>query len=95
MADSLAPHVLVLFGATGDLASRKLFPGLYRLAAADPFERLPDHRQRAPLAGTDEEFRTRIRQGLLDKVGDLEAKVADALLFGLLGKNRGSQDQHR
>jgi hypothetical protein len=27
----LAPQVLVLFGATGDLARRKLFPGLFRL----------------------------------------------------------------
>jgi glucose-6-phosphate 1-dehydrogenase len=26
--DSLAPHVIVLFGATGDLAKRKLLPGL-------------------------------------------------------------------
>ena len=32
--NGLAPHVLVLFGATGDLAARKLFPGLYRLAEA-------------------------------------------------------------
>ena len=34
----LSPHVFVVFGATGDLARRKLFPGLYRLAATD---RLP------------------------------------------------------
>jgi len=26
--DALAPHVIVLFGATGDLAKRKLIPGL-------------------------------------------------------------------
>src|SRR3954471_1949454 len=26
--DPLAPHVIVLFGATGDLAKRKLLPGL-------------------------------------------------------------------
>ena len=26
-------HVFVLFGATSNLAKRKLFPGLYRLAA--------------------------------------------------------------
>jgi len=32
--DRPGPQVLVLFGATGDLAKRKLFPGLYRLAAA-------------------------------------------------------------
>ena len=25
------PHVLVLFGATGDLARRKLIPGLFHL----------------------------------------------------------------
>ena len=37
--EELSPHVFVLFGATGDLAKRKLFPGLYRLAAAS---RLPD-----------------------------------------------------
>jgi glucose-6-phosphate 1-dehydrogenase len=28
------PHVLVIFGATGDLARRKLWPGLFRLARA-------------------------------------------------------------
>ena len=28
-------HVIVLFGVTGDLARRKLLPGLFRLAAAD------------------------------------------------------------
>src|SRR5882757_7736738 len=26
--DALAPHVIVLFGATGDLAKRKLLPGM-------------------------------------------------------------------
>jgi glucose-6-phosphate 1-dehydrogenase len=30
----LRPHVVVLFGATGDLARRKLLPGLFHLAAA-------------------------------------------------------------
>src|SRR3954447_19857935 len=29
-----APHVIVLFGATGDLARRKLLPGLLRLTQA-------------------------------------------------------------
>jgi glucose-6-phosphate 1-dehydrogenase len=32
--ESPADHVIVLFGATGDLAKRKLLPGLYHLAAA-------------------------------------------------------------
>ena len=30
----LRPHVMVLFGATGDLARRKLLPGLFHLAEA-------------------------------------------------------------
>jgi glucose-6-phosphate 1-dehydrogenase len=43
---SLDPHVIVLFGARGDLARRKLLPGLYRLGdhllstRADEVERL-------------------------------------------------------
>ncbi len=32
--ESLAPHVIVLFGATGDLARRKLLPGMAHLAAS-------------------------------------------------------------
>src|SRR6202012_4126656 len=38
--DGLPTHIFVLFGATGDLAKRKLFPVLYPLAAAG---RLPEH----------------------------------------------------
>ena len=30
-SEALEPHVIVLFGATGDLARRKLLPGLLRL----------------------------------------------------------------
>jgi glucose-6-phosphate 1-dehydrogenase len=33
-APEVAEHVIVLFGATGDLARRKLLPGLFHLAAA-------------------------------------------------------------
>lgn len=38
--DGLRPHVIVLFGATGDLARRKLIPGLLRLSHAGL---LPDY----------------------------------------------------
>src|SRR6186997_797156 len=31
-ADTIPPHVIVLFGATGDLSRRKLLPGLAHLA---------------------------------------------------------------
>src|SRR4051794_39620110 len=37
----LRPHVLVLFGGTGDLARRKLLPGLFHLAQAGL---LPEYR---------------------------------------------------
>ena len=31
-ASQMEPHVIVLFGATGDLAARKLLPGLLHLS---------------------------------------------------------------
>ncbi|MDQ3628010.1 MAG: glucose-6-phosphate dehydrogenase [Actinomycetota bacterium] len=79
--DQLSPHVLVLFGATGDLARRKLFPGLYRLAAAD---RLPSayvligSGRHSP--GSDEEFRQQVRDALEEAIDDLDGSVADALV---------------
>ncbi|MDA8060839.1 MAG: glucose-6-phosphate dehydrogenase, partial [Actinomycetota bacterium] len=57
----LEPHVIVLFGATGDLARRKLLPGVLHLSEAGL---LPDYR----LVGVatdeldDEEFRNLARQ---------------------------------
>src|SRR3954464_6154940 len=59
----LRPHVIVLFGATGDLARRKLLPGLVHLAAVGL---LPEFR----IVGTslddldDEAFRAFARQAL-------------------------------
>jgi len=38
---TLLPHVIVLFGATGDLAARKLLPGLLHLSQSGL---LPDFR---------------------------------------------------
>ena len=67
--DRPGPYVFVLFGATGDLAKRKLFPGLYKLAAAG---RMPEEYvivgsgRHSP--GSDDEFRARIRDGLTDFV---------------------------
>jgi glucose-6-phosphate 1-dehydrogenase len=79
--DLLPPHVFVLFGATGDLASRKLFPGLYRLAAAG---RLPDNYavigsgRHSP--GTDEEFRDSLRDALTASIDDVDTTVLDDVL---------------
>jgi glucose-6-phosphate 1-dehydrogenase len=59
-------HVIVLFGATGDLARRSLLPGLFHLAAAG----LMPERYRivgsapASAALSDEEFRERARQAV-------------------------------
>ena len=79
--EHLPPHVMVLFGATGDLAARKLFPGFYHLAAAG---RMPEEYvvigsgRHSP--GTDGEFRDQIRQGLEDSVEDLDDDVVTSLL---------------
>ncbi|HEY2762820.1 MAG TPA: hypothetical protein VGJ13_02200 [Pseudonocardiaceae bacterium] len=54
-------HVLVLFGATGDLARRKLLPGLFHLSVVGL---LPEHYRivgSSPLELSDEEFRERTR----------------------------------
>ena len=80
-SEPLPPHVLVLFGATGDLARRKLFPGLYHLAEE---ERLPEDfavigsGRHSP--GTDAEFRRQVRAGLEEFVDDLDEGLADHLL---------------
>lgn len=77
----LNPQLFVIFGATGDLAGRMLFPGLYRLAAAG---RLPDEYavigsgRHSP--GGDVEFRDTVANALRDSVDDLdEAVLAEQL----------------
>ena len=61
-------HVIVLFGATGDLAKRKLLPGLFHLAAAG----LLPHNYRiigsspARFALSTEEFRAHAKQAAQD-----------------------------
>ncbi|HWD86030.1 MAG TPA: glucose-6-phosphate dehydrogenase [Solirubrobacteraceae bacterium] len=58
-------RVLVLFGATGDLAARKLYPGFYRLFCAGMMPedfRIIGSGRHSP--GDDQDFRARIRQAL-------------------------------
>ncbi|BBZ26398.1 glucose-6-phosphate 1-dehydrogenase [Mycolicibacterium madagascariense] len=87
------PHVFVLFGATGDLAKRKLFPGLYRLAAAG---RLPEEYaiigsgRHSP--GSDDEFRDKIKGSLEEFVGELDGKVVDDLLGRLTFQTSDADD---
>ncbi len=59
-------HVIVLFGATGDLARRRLLPGLFRLAAAGL---MPDRYQiigSARRGLTDEQFGQFARQAVAE-----------------------------
>jgi glucose-6-phosphate 1-dehydrogenase len=59
-------HVIVLFGATGDLAKRKLLPGLFHLQVAGLMP--PDYRiiGSAPAAAalTDEQFRAHAKEAV-------------------------------
>ena len=78
----LSPHVFVVFGATGDLAARMLFPGFYQLAASG---RLPDDYaiigsgRHAP-----EDFRGTVATALRDANDDID----DSVLADLLGRLR-------
>ncbi len=72
---------LVIFGATGDLAHKKLHPALYRLAARGQL--------RVPVVGvarrgwSDDDFRTFARDAATAKVGDPIASALDAFSKGL------------
>lgn len=81
----LAPHVIVLFGATGDLAKRKLLPGLAYLQQS---KFAPDVRiiGSATEELTSDEFRTRAREAVekfgTHKMSDQEwAMFADRLEY--------------
>lgn len=70
----IEPHLLVLFGATGDLAKRKLIPALYSLMKRRNFD---DTTRILGVAGrelSDEEYRDIARRALVDTgVGEDEA----------------------
>jgi glucose-6-phosphate 1-dehydrogenase len=82
-------HVIVLFGATGDLAKRKLIPGLYHLARAGL---LPDRYRIVGSAPTqfaisDDDFRIHAREavatfGLSEPSGPAWQTFEESLAFG-------------
>jgi glucose-6-phosphate 1-dehydrogenase len=62
------PHVIVIFGGTGDLAHRKIFPGLFHLYLANL---LPERFRiigvvRPPAKGSNEDFRARVRDAIVE-----------------------------
>lgn len=83
--------VLVLFGATGDLAKRKLFPALYHLAAAG--------RPIVPVVGVassdwnDDDMRARARESIEAAEEAPDSGLIDRLLAGMTYVSGDYQDQ--
>ncbi|HEY7106015.1 MAG TPA: glucose-6-phosphate dehydrogenase [Acidimicrobiia bacterium] len=82
-------HVIVLFGATGDLAKRKLLPGLYHLSSAGLLPKRYRIIGSAPAeyAISTAEFRTRAKQdvrefGSVAPSGDTWKEFESSLTFG-------------
>src|SRR4051812_21525850 len=80
-------HVIVLFGATGDLARRELLPGLFHLARAGllPARYRVVGSARSTL--TDDEFRQHARDavaefGLAEPTGEAWDEFANSLSYG-------------
>lgn len=69
---------LVLFGATGDLAKRKLFPALYRLTARDVGPPRLIGVARRPWG--DDELRARVREAVEAAGEVVDARVLDRLI---------------
>jgi glucose-6-phosphate 1-dehydrogenase len=83
-------HVIVLFGATGDLAKRKLLPGLFHLARAgllpDGYRIVGSATSRSALS--DDAFRKHARDavatfGLGEPSGEAWQSFEEALSFGM------------
>jgi glucose-6-phosphate 1-dehydrogenase len=75
---SVLSDALVLFGATGDLAYKKLFPSTY--------EMVRDGRLTVPVVGVarsdwdDDRFRARARDSIRERVEDVDEAVLDRML---------------
>ncbi|WP_293787982.1 glucose-6-phosphate dehydrogenase [uncultured Aeromicrobium sp.] len=79
--DRLDPHVFVLFGATGDLARRKLFPGLSTLAGAGWLP--PDYR----IVGTGRhEPENGIEQIVRDSLAEFGDEIDEATVNEMLAR---------
>jgi glucose-6-phosphate 1-dehydrogenase len=78
MSDQPAADALVLFGATGDLAKRKLFPSLYSMESHEVLS--------VPVIGvarsdwTDDSFRDHARESVLKARPDADEVVLDRMI---------------
>jgi glucose-6-phosphate 1-dehydrogenase len=80
-------HVIVLFGATGDLAKRLLLPGLFHLARAGLLPARYRIIGTARSTRTDDEFRQHAKDavagfGLAEPTGEAWVEFADSLSYG-------------
>lgn len=86
----LSPHVFVVFGATGDLAQRMLFPGFYRLAAAG---RLPaEYAIIGSGRHTPDDFAENVGTALRDAVDDIDEDALSDLLSRLSFQTSDADD---
>jgi len=74
-------HVIVLFGALGDLSRRKLLPGLFHLDRAGLMPTRYKIIGTSRKGGTDEEFRRVARDAIGDAAGETWERFAQALSF--------------
>src|SRR6266542_2631370 len=89
------PCALVIFGATGDLTKRKLIPALFRLGQQRmiPAEFAIIGVGRQPIS--DEEFRTKMRQGLFEFGHELEsARALNDELSAIFKENQIYRNDH-
>jgi len=84
MASETDPHApldtdaLVLFGATGDLAHKKIFPAIYRLALNDQLGSMPVVGV-ASRSITDDELRASARAGIEARLDALRTTIDEAV----------------
>ncbi len=80
----IEPHLLVLFGATGDLAKRKLIPALYSLMKRRDFHDTTRVLGVASSALSDDDYRTVAREALIESgvdAGEASAWCADVISY--------------
>lgn len=87
------PQVFVVFGATGDLAERMLFPGLYRLAAAGGLpERYAVIGSGRHCPGSDDDFRDTVGAALREHLDHVDEEVLRKLLSSMSFKTSDADD---
>ena len=68
----IEPHLLVLFGATGDLSKRKLIPALYSLMKRRNFDDMTRVLGIATSALSDDDYREIAREALIESGVDAD-----------------------